>query len=269
MSAGPLILGASSRVGRMLHRLWAQGVLDFGGVPLWQYRSDQPGQADHKIIWDMLADPAPDVAVSGVICLAGPTAGADLAFSQDLALAALDVAGEVPLLYASSQAVYGPQTQVLTENSACQPGAYGAAKLEAEAVLATSPNATCLRIANVGGADALLMNAAKGPVELDQFPDGQSPMRMMIGPKTLGQVLIDLLATGQIVDPVINIAQPGLMAMTDMLRAAGQSWTWKPAPASAIPRLELDLTRMQSLIDVPPADPASLVAEVRLAGWGT
>jgi len=101
MMSGPLILGASSRVGRMLHRLWQQGALDFGGTPLWQYRHDAPGQADHKIIWDMLADTAPDIAPSGVICLAGATFGPDLALSRDLALAAVDVAGDAPLLYAS------------------------------------------------------------------------------------------------------------------------------------------------------------------------
>lgn len=268
MTTGPLILGASSRVGRMLHHLWAQGVLDFGGVPLWQYRTDQPGQADHKVIWDMLADPAPDLAPSGVICLAGATSGPDLAMSQNLALAALEVAGAAPLLYASSQAVYGAQSGLLAEDSPCQPGAYGAAKLEAEAVLATSANATCLRIANAIGADALLMNAAKGAVVLDQFPDGQSPRRMMIGPKALGQVLIDFLALGQVAPAIVNIAQPGGIAMADLLTAAGQSWTWKAAPATAIPSLDLDLSLMQSLIDVPPADPVTLVAEARLAGWG-
>lgn len=268
MTDGPLILGASSRVGRMLHRLWTQGGLDFGGTPLWQYRADGPGQADHKIIWDMLADPAPDMAPCGVICLAGPTAGPDLGLSRDLALAALDVAGGAPLLYASSQAVYGAQTGVLSENTPCQPGAYGAAKRDAEAVLATAPHATSLRIANVVGADALLMNAAKGPVVLDRFADGQSPQRMMIGPRVLGQVLIDLLAKGVVAPSVINIAQPGLVAMADMLTAVGQSWTWQDAPDTAIARLTLDLTQMQRLLDVPPADPTTLVAEARQAGWG-
>lgn len=268
MTTGPLILGASSRVGRMLHHLWAQGALDFGGQPVWQYRTDGPGQADHKVIWDMLADPAPDLAPSGVICLAGATAGPDLAMSQDLALAALDVAEGVPLLYASSQAVYGAQSGLLAEDSPCHPGDYGAAKLEAEAVLGASPNATSLRIANAIGADALLMNAAKGPVVLDRFPDGQSPRRMMIGPKALGQVFIDLLALGQVAPAVVNIAQPGLVAMADMLTAAGHGWTWQEAPETAIPSLALDLSIMESLIHVPSADPAALVTEARLAGWG-
>ena len=269
MMSGPLILGASSRVGGMLHQLWTQGVLDFGGMPVWQYRSDGPGQAAHKIIWDMLADPAPEIAPTGVICLAGPTSGPDLVLNRDLALAAMDVAGDAPLLYASSQAVYGPQTGALAEDAPSQPGAYGAAKLEAEAVLGRRPNATCLRIANVIGADALLMNAAKGPVVLDQFPDGQSPKRMMIGPRTLGQVFADLLAFGQIAAPVVNIAQPGAVAMADLLSAAGGDWTWQTAPDTAIPSLDLDLSLMQSLIDVPTADPSTLVAEARLAGWGT
>lgn len=268
MTTGPLILGASSRVGRMLHRLWAQGLLDFGGTPVWQYRSNQPGQAAEKIIWDMLADPAPKITPSGVICLAGPTSGPDLEMNRDLALAAMDVAEDAPLLYASTQAVYGPQTGVLSEDVLCQPGAYGAAKLNAEAVLAGASNATCLRIANAIGADALLMNAAKGPVTLDRFPDGKSPQRMMIGPRALGQAFVDLLALGQIAAPVVNIAQPGVVAMADVLRAAGFDWTWQPAPEMAIPRLDLHLDLMHSLIDVPAADPNTLVAEAQLAGWG-
>jgi nucleoside-diphosphate-sugar epimerase len=268
MTTGPLVLGASSRVGQMLHRLWAQGALDFGGVPVWQYRADASGQADHKIIWDILDGSVPDITHSGVICLAGPTAGPDLGLNRDLALAAAVVAQGAPLLYASTQAVYGPQSGVLTELAACHPGAYGAAKLDAEAALAAYPNATCLRIANVIGADALLMTAAKGHVTLDQFRDGQSPRRMMIGPLALGRAFAALLAKGQIAAPVLNLAQPGLMAMADMLSAVGHDWTWKVAPVTAIPSLELDISAVQTLIDLPVADPVNLVAQARLAGWG-
>jgi hypothetical protein len=252
----------------MLHHLWAQGALDFGGVPVWQYRADASGQADHKIIWDVLDGSVPDITHSGVICLAGPTAGPDLGLNRDLALAAVAVAQGAPLLYASTQAVYGPQSGVLTELAACHPGAYGAAKLDAEAALAAYPNATCLRIANVIGADALLMTAAKGHVTLDQFPDGQSPRRMMIGPLALGRAFVALLAKGQIAAPVLNLAQPGVVAMADMLSAAGHDWTWKVALATAIPSLELDISVVQTLIDLPVADPVDLVAQARRAGWG-
>jgi nucleoside-diphosphate-sugar epimerase len=251
----------------MLHQLWAQGRLDFGGVPVWQYRRDEPDQADQKLIWDILDGSVPDIAPTGVICLAGPTAGSDLGLTRDLAVAAARIAQGAPLLYASSQAVYGPGAGALSEHSPCQPGAYGAAKLDAEAALALFPNATCLRIGNAIGADALLMSAAKGDVVLDQFPDGQSPKRMMIGPLTLGRAFAALLAQGQITAPVLNLAQPGLVGMADMLVAAGHDWTWKAAPATAIPSLELDLRAVQSLIDLPPADPAQLIAEARLAGW--
>ena len=268
MTTGPLVLGASSRVGQMLHQLWAQGVLDFGGVPVWQYRTEASGQADHKIIWDILDGSLPDITHSGVICLAGPTAGPDLGLNRDLALVAVAAAQGAPLLYASTQAVYGPQSGVLTEQAACQPGAYGAAKLDAETALAAYPNTTCLRIANAIGADALLMMAAKGHVTLDQFPDGQSPRRMMIGPLALGRAFAALLAKGQIAAPVLNLAQPGVVAMADILSAAGHGWTWKVAPATAIPSLELDITAVQTLINLPVADPVDLVAQARLAGWG-
>lgn len=267
MMTGPLILGASSRVGQMLHHLWAAGVLDFGDDPLWQYRRDGAGQADHKIIWDMCADAAPDIRPTGVICLAGPTSGPDLDVNTDLALAAADVANGAPLLFASTQAVYGPRSGLLTESSPCQPGSYGAAKLAAEAMLYDLPNATCLRIANIIGADALLMSAARGPVTLDRFPDGQSPKRMMIGPLVLGRALVDLLAKEQIAAPVLNLAQPGLIAMADMLRALEHDWTWKNAPETAIPSLEIDITAVQNLIDLPSADPVDLITQARLAGW--
>jgi nucleoside-diphosphate-sugar epimerase len=268
MITGPLILGASSRVGQMLHHLWASGVLDFGDDPLWQYRHDGPGQADHKIIWDMCADATPDISPVGVICLAGPTSGPDLDVNTDLALAAADVANGASLLFASTQAVYGPQSGALREDSPCIPGAYGAAKLDAEAVLRNLPNATCLRIANVIGADALLMSVEKGPVTLDKFPDGQSPKRMMIGPLSLGQALVDLLEQGMIAAPVLNLAQPGLIAMGDMLVALGHDWTDRVAPDTAIAALEIDITAARNLIDLTPADPADLIAQARLAGWG-
>lgn len=58
------------------------------------------------------------------------------------------------------------------------------------------------------------------------------------------------------------------MAMADMLSAVGHDWTWKVAPVTAIPSLELDISAVQTLIDLPVADPVDLVAQARLAGWG-
>ncbi len=249
----------------MLCQLWRAGRLDFGDVPVWQSRQPvaESGQVQ-TLTWDILQESPPDIRPSAVICLAG---GPGVAENAALAEAALAFASGAPLLFASTQAVYGPQAGILREGDACQPqGEYGITKLAAERVLAGHPNATSLRIGNAIGADMLLCKMAVGPVLLDQFADGQGPRRMMIAPQALGQALIDLLAVTQ-TPPVINLAQPGLVAMEDMLQAAGATWGWQAAPDGALPVLEMDLTLVQSLIDLPPADPARMLAEARAAGW--
>lgn len=260
-----MILGASGRVGRMLYQLWERGALDFGTPPLWQVRRPVQG-LKQALMWDILRGNAPDISPSGVICLAG---GPGVAENAALAEAAVAFAKGAPLLFASTQAVYGPQEGALREEALCQPaGDYGVTKLAAEAVLATYPNATSLRIGNVMGADMLSRAMQAGPVVLDRFPDGQGPRRMMIGPLAFGQALIDLLALEEIAAPVLNLAQPGLVAMADLLAAAGVEWEWQEAPDTALPVLEMDLGRAQKVITLPPADPETLIAEAQAAGWG-
>ncbi|MEL6641002.1 MAG: NAD-dependent epimerase/dehydratase family protein [Pseudomonadota bacterium] len=261
---GPLIMGASGQIGQMLYRLWDSGQLAFDGDPVWQVRRPLHGQKQ-TLIWDILAAPVPDILPSAVICLAG---GRHVNTNVELAEAAAAVAQGAPLLYASSQAVYGPQPGVMSEASLCRPaGNYGIQKRAAEAALTAYPNATALRIGNAIGADSLLRSAQKGTVALDQFDDEQGPRRMMIGPLALGRALCDLIAVGPIVEPVLNFAQPGLVAMADLLDAAGAIWHWQPAPESAIPSLEMDLAALQTYIPLSPADPETLMAEARAAGW--
>lgn len=263
MTSGPVILGASGRVGRMLCRLWQAGVLDFGGTPLWQFRGPvtEPYQT---LTWDILRQTPPDIRPVSVICLAG---GPGVAENAALAQAAVTFAKGAPLLFASTQAVYGPQPGVLREGDPCQPqGDYGTTKLAAEQGLAPRANATSLRIGNVVGADMLSLKMTEGVVTLDQFPDGQGPRRMMIGPLAFGQACIDLLALTDR-PPVLNLAQPGLVAMEDMLEAAGADWHWQTAPSTALPALEMDLRLIQSLITLPPADPARMLEEAKAAGW--
>ncbi len=249
----------------MLCQLWRAGRLDFGDVPVWQFR--QPVAESDQIqtlTWDILGETPPEVRPSAVICLAG---GPGIAENAALAEAAVTFAKGAPLLFASTQAVYGPQAGALREGDLCQPqGEYGITKLAAEQVLAPHPNATSLRIGNLVGADMLSRKMAAGPVALDQFLDRQGPRRMMIGPQAFGQALIDLLALDQ-TPQVLNLAQPGLVAMGAMLDAAGATWRWQPAPAGALPRLDMDVTLVRSLIDLAPADPAQMLAEARAAGW--
>lgn len=263
----PLILGGTGCVGRALAALWPAQT-----PAVWQSRNRQAGTWE----WDILHSPAPALpqTPSGIIALAGVTRGdaADLAANTALALAACDLAdalGGLPVLLASSQAVYGAPAQTVTENSPCAPTTpYGHAKRAMEQAVAGRKNVTCLRIGNVAGCDGLLMHAARvGHVRLDQFPNGQGPTRAYIGPRVLGDVLRGLLAIGADLPPVLNIAQRGQIAMADLLRAADVPWKWAPAGAGALPVLAMNCDALAQLVSNPPATPADLIAQARAAGW--
>lgn len=268
---GPLILGANGRIGLMWQALWRAGAWPDGRRPVWHGRN----KAD--LVWDMaglLPKSVPDCA--GVIVLAGRTAGTETELSRNttLALAALDLAakhGLGPVLLCSSSAVYGPSPGPHSEDAAAPANAYGAAKLAMErAVAAHSVPSCALRIANVAGADAAMLNAARGPVTLDQFEDGQTPRRMYIGPASLLRVMLDLIALAQkgtALPPVLNIARPGCIAMGDLLDAAGAEWSRRAAPPDALPSLELDLEKLGRLLPLAPASATALALEAKLAGW--
>lgn len=250
--SGPLILGSTGQVGRALAHVAGPAVFQ--------------GRADAPVVWDILNAPAPALGpITGVVSL---TRGPDTATEIALATAACDLgeARGVPVLIASSQAVYGPAGAVpLAEDAPCAPTSeYGRIKLAMEAAVAG--RATCLRIGNVVGCDMLLMNAARGPVTLDRLPDGRSPRRAYIGPACLWQVITGLLAQDDL-PAVINVAQPGLVEMADLLRAASLDWTWRDG-AGALAELALDTTALQQRVPLPAATPAGLIAQARAAGWG-
>lgn len=266
-SSGLLILGASGQIGQMWYRLWKQGTLDLGPNPLWQIRTPHTDM-EQTLLWDILKDPAPDITPDAVICLAGVTSGADVALNAQLALAAVQVAQGAPVLFASTQAVYGPQHGCLSETDPCEPHTpYGRAKYAAEQAILQNPNVTILRFGNAIGADSLLRATKQGAVTLDRFPDRMGPRRMMIGPLTLGRACIDLLSCASLPDRILNLAQPELVAMADILEALGATWSWKMAPHTAISVLEMDLKAVQKLITLPPAQPCELIKEALTAGW--
>ncbi|WP_306151804.1 NAD(P)-dependent oxidoreductase [Roseovarius sp. MMSF_3281] len=273
---GPLILGATGKVGQALARLWPKAA----GAGLWQYR---PGTSDDvingfpgpSVAWDILSAPPPALprGLSGAIVLAGVT-GVDeraLARNTDLALAGVKAArnaGIARVLVASSQAVYGNERATVEETTPCNPTTpYGKAKLAMERALAGVPGVTCLRLGNVAGADSLFGAAARGPVTLDRFADGSSPQRSYIGPETLAHVVQRLLDPALPLPPVLNVANPGLVAMDEILAAAGLEHVTRPAPATALPKLQLDVTRLCELVPLPGAEARGLVAEARRGGW--
>lgn len=267
-----LILGSTGCVGRSLAAVWPAEV-----PVLWQHRPGTDAPPAPTIAWDILntAPPAlPDLG--GIVLLAGVTDRDPWNHNAALARSACDLAAArgLRVLIASSQAVYGAAAGLgrgdLTEDQArATPGSYGAAKLAMEAAVADHPHADacCLRIANVIGCDMLLKTAATGSVALDRFADGTSPQRQYVGPVTLARVLWRLMAHDGALPPVMNIAQPGVIAMHELVDAAAVPFAWQAAPARALPRMTLDLTRQAGLVPLPPATPAGLIAEARAGGW--
>jgi nucleoside-diphosphate-sugar epimerase len=210
------------------------------------------------------------VMLAGVV----PGEGHDLSHNRMLAeatLAAATRAGITRVLLASSSAVYGPGEHI-TEDAACAPAnAYGVAKLEMEAVGRAWRDrgfeVCALRIGNVAGADALLLNVARGAGEitLDVFGDGAGPLRSYIGARTMAQVLATLCLHEGRLPPALNIAAPDPVTMAALAQAAGASIRPRPAPPTAHQRITLDCTRLAALHAFAPEDvtPGEMVRQWR------
>jgi UDP-glucose 4-epimerase len=215
---------------------------------------------------------------SAVICLAGITPARTAATAESLDLnrkIALSVlraarAAEVErVLLASSAAVYGDMRGALSEERACYPlSSYGRAKLEMEqeaADLASrwGMSVTSLRIGNVAGADAILGGWRDG-MEIDTLPDGSTPRRSYIGPRTLARAMRAAAFAAKL-PPVLNIAAPGTVAMGDLLDAAGLPWAPRPPLRAVIARVALSTDRLEKLMAFTPENstPEGIVTEWR------
>ena len=259
-----LLTGASGRVGRMVCHHWPDMVPGLALIP--QYREDAPPGA---LSWAPLDGSGALVAHAqagrtpgAIIALAGvtPGPGRDLSLNREIAEATLDAAfhaGVRRVLLASSSAVYGAGCgKPFEEEAPCAPvNAYGAAKRDMEAVCgpwrARGLEICCLRIGNVAGADALLLNVAHTragePVRIDRFADGGGPVRSYIGPATLAAVLATLCRHAGPLPPVLNIAAPVPVAMTALTEAASARYEMHPAPTGAHQRITLECSRLVAL----------------------
>ncbi|UWQ18107.1 NAD(P)-dependent oxidoreductase [Jannaschia sp. M317] len=212
-----------------------------------------------------------------LVALAGVTRGdaAALAANTTTALDALAAARQlgVPRVFLlSSSAVYGRRPGPLRAEDAPTPAApYGQAKSEMETAVTRwrddtpdGPEAICLRLGNVAGADALLGNlqADRDPT-LHIWPDGRSPRRSYIGPRTLARVLATLAALPAPLPPILNIGTPDMVEMEDLLRAAGRAFDPVPAPPEAIAQVALDCAPLARLVAMGPTDtdPTAMVAQ--------
>lgn len=266
-----LVLGASGRIGAMLRRHWRADAL----TPIWQAR--QPDAFAEGVVFDPLDAPETIARRCGpvdvVLGLAGVVPGSgDLSLNTALGHAALDIGaatGAKRVFLASSAAVYGPSDQPLREDvPPCPANPYGRAKArmeqETRATARTSNiGLTILRIGNVAGADALLAQPGTGRV-LDRFADGQGPRRSYIGPRALADVLAHLVlrATNcQALPAMLNIALPGAVGMDALCSAAGLTVSWRAAPNTALPIVELDVRALQSLVPLPAAQASAIIAD--------
>jgi len=255
-----LVIGGTGRVGRMLRRHWRM-VPPSGMALTYQARQSRAWQRG-DIIWDA-GDGAEALAAYGpfdrMLVLAGvtPGPGTNLAQNEVIAHACHAAAARmgVPhILLASSSAIYGTaRSRAYSEGDSPDPAnPYGAAKLAAErAVQGTAPPVCALRIGNVLGADALMLNAAHAsanhPVTLDQFADGHGPQRSYIGPATLAEVLETLLHLGPALPGALNIGAPAPAAMQTLLKASETPYILRPAPPAAVQTVTLNCGALAAL----------------------
>jgi nucleoside-diphosphate-sugar epimerase len=211
-----------------------------------------------------------------ILCLSGVTpahaqrTGDGMHLNSELALAAVRGAerAAVPRVFlASSAAVYGHATGLLDEEIQCEPvSEYGKSKLEMESValargVERGVEVCCLRIGNVAGADAILGGWRDG-FALDRLPDGTTPRRSYIGPKSLAKALHALTFAKQ-VPAHVNVAAPGTVEMGAILDAAALPWNPRNAGSEVIAEVSLATGRLSQHITLDPeaSTPAGLVAE--------
>ncbi len=262
-----IITGANGRIGRLLRRLWDEKCLQ-GLSPIWLTRAE----------WDICqqAHP-PDLPGGGVLLdLAGVTYG-DYERNPLLASRVADLAEylDCKLVYVSSASVYPGGAAPMDEDQAPAPvSAYGRSKVASEmTVRAIARNPTILRLGNIAGADSLLAGNQPGTtVALDQSASGnRGPIRSYIGPHVLATVLADLCRRALVpcgLGHTVNVAQPGAVAMADLLDASGFDWSFNDPRHGVIDRVELSLDRLLALLPVPIATASSLVDDLRrLRSW--
>ncbi len=260
-----LLVGASGRVGRMVMHHWPQ-VSD--SLPMLAQFRRSTTRSD-CLIWDPLTGPealldavSATGGFSAMIMLAGvtPGPGKNLALNRTLAEACLDAASRAGIgrvLLASSSAVYGAGAGTpLAETASCDPAnAYGAAKLAMEEACmswrARGIDLCMLRIGNVAGADALLLNVAKSApdqaIEIDIFDDGRGPVRSYIGVRTLASVLRSLCLHPDQLPAVVNIGTREPVSMDALADAAHHPWL-KRSPTGPTPQsITLDCSLLSTM----------------------
>jgi len=271
-----VVTGASGRIGRVLQVVWG-GLRPAGfAVPdrVW-WTARQAGQP----VWH-IGGPVPVLPQGAIVlhlaaALHGPEVASNAATTDAVCRAAI-ACGASHVFVASTAAVY-PSGRDLAETVPPAPtSAYGRSKHESEQAAMRllpgpmGPGLTVLRIGNLAGADSLLGGLQPGtPALLDPIPDQPGgPLRSYIGPSVLAGVLAALILRAQAggdLPQILNVAQPGVVAMGDLLDAAGHPWRFGPRNPAAIPVVGLSVDRLQAVLPadtLPPATAAGILADL-------
>lgn len=281
-----LVLGSSGRIGTMLRRAWARDAEDVrkAGITFtFQTRHIQPEHPD-DLLWDVLHAPPPTdagpfecmIVLSGIV----PRGGADFTLNTAIGTACVAAAAQMGIpavLLASTSAVYGTDSDLpLREEDPLRPlHDYGRSKRDMEEVCQAQARALgvalcSMRIGNVAGADALLINAAAlGPDEklrLDCFKDGGTPLRSYIGPHSLARVMLSLIAQRTELPAALNIAAPDPVTMGALAQAAQAPVDLQPAQGQAHQHVTLACEALAALHPFDPvaSQPAEMIRQWRM-----
>lgn len=265
-----LITGATGRIGALLRKAWSiRPPLAFR--PVWCSRTDE-GRSDW-VFWDMGGDELPklDPAPQAILHLARST-GMDPDGGRDIHMAGqaqrLARLHDIPLLIASSVAVYGSSAKIVAEQAPLRPVTpNGKTKRQLELCLTAADKVGFLRIGNVVGADALIGARCEGLVLDHAQGSDRGPIRSWIGPQTLAEVLGDLLALAVSGTPLprqLNIAQEPALAMADLADADQRHWRYS-ARMAEVGSIRVDCRLLQATLGkaIAPAEATALVAEWR------
>lgn len=266
-----LMLGASGKLGRMMRQVWQDAEGDHSEIiPVSRTALDE------GLVWEPGDDPRVLPQIDAILALWGVTSGGEDALSANVMLAHEaarlgDILGASCVLHCSSAAVYAPGS-MRTETSRTEPPtAYGKSKLAMERAIARMSGDVrhvMLRIGSVAGAESLFGNLRPGhPLTLDRFADGQGPFRSYIAPQDLARVT-DALMRAPSARGAFNVAAPYPVRMQDIVKQAGATLEWRPAPETALQHVTLNTERLMAIcpLEADTAAPSHLVAGARASG---
>ena len=283
-----LVLGATGRVGRLLHAAWPKAASTL--TCFRQTRSATDDTGEEILYWPDLANDRPlrDWAdrfglPRAILMLGGATSGHGEAFAANVELARLALGAAVSIgcprvLLASSSAVYGRDLgRPFDEADPAAPvNDYGRSKRAIELMAEewkSRLDVCCMRIGNVLGADAMMASIARWrpgdpPVRIDRFANGHGPHRSYIGPETLAEVIQTLTRAAKPLPFTLNVAAPDAVAMADLARRSAVPWTWQPGSDPGAQTIVLSCRRLGALHSFHPmdSDPGYMLAQLQVSG---